>query len=47
MRVTKDECDKDFAEKKLETSDDKCKNCEHYHHCPFLSREHENIIYGA
>ena len=46
MKISKTECDKDFAEKKLELSDEKCVTCEYYHRCPFIFRSYEDVIYG-
>ena len=39
MKISKDECDKDFAERKLELSDEKCGNCEYLQECPFILRD--------
>ena len=46
MKNSKEECDKDFAEKTLILSDEKCKKCEHLYHCPFMSRAMAEIMYG-
>ena len=46
MKISKTECDKDFSEKKLELSDEKCVICEYYHCCPFIFRSYEDVIHG-
>lgn len=46
MKTTKDECDKDYAEKKLELSDEKCKACEFYYKCKYIFWSYEDVVYG-
>ena len=46
MKISKDECDKDFADRTLELSDAKCKNCEYYYLCPYIFQSYEDVIYG-
>ena len=46
MKISKDECDKDFAERKLEMSDEKCGQCEYLYVCPFMSQEMNDIVNG-
>lgn len=46
MKISKTECDKDFVEKKLELSDEKCVVCEYYNSCPFIFITYEDVVYG-
>lgn len=46
MKISKDECDKDFAEKKLELSEEKCGQCEYLYLCPYMARAMEEVIEG-
>lgn len=46
MKISKDECDKDFAEKKLILSDGKCKQCGYFYLCPFVSRAMTDVEDG-
>ena len=46
MKISKDECDKDFAEKNLILSDEKCDNCEYYGLCPYIARALDDVTNG-
>lgn len=46
MKISKDECDKDFAEKKLELSDEKCGQCEYLYLCPYMSKAMDEVVNG-
>lgn len=46
MKISKDKCDKEFAEKKLTLSDGKCKRCEYLYLCPFISRPMDEVANG-
>lgn len=46
MKITRDECDKDFAERKLEMSENKCGACQYKYLCPFLAREMDDVVNG-
>ena len=46
MKISKDECDKEFAEKKLVLSDEKCKQCEYLYFCPFMSQAVDEVVNG-
>lgn len=46
MKISKDECEKDFAKKNLILSDKKCNNCEYYKRCPFIARSFDDVING-
>lgn len=38
MKISKEQCDKEFTEKNLDVSEEKCKQCEYYRVCPFIAR---------
>ena len=46
MKISKDECDKDFAEKKLELSEEKCGQCEYCYLCPYMARAMNDVVEG-
>jgi len=46
MKISKDECDKDFSEHKLILSDEKCKPCKYFYVCPFIRRAMDEVVYG-
>lgn len=46
MKISKDECDKGFSERKLILSDEKCKPCKYFYICPFIRRDMDEVIYG-
>ena len=46
MKISKDKCDKEFAEKNLTVSDEKCKQCEYFYLCPFISRAMDEVVNG-
>ena len=46
MKFLKDECSKDFADKKLILSEEKCKECEYFYLCPFMCQAMNEIVNG-
>lgn len=42
----KPECTKDYEQKQLIMSDNKCKQCEYYYTCRFMMMEMEAVING-
>lgn len=46
MKISKDECDKDFANKSLTLSDEKCDKCEYYSWCPYIARALNEVTDG-
>lgn len=46
MKISKDTCDKEFAEKKLELSESKCKECEYFYLCPYILKSYNDVVYG-
>ena len=46
MKISKDKCDKDFAEKRLVLSNEKCKQCEYLYLCPFMFRAMNEVVNG-
>ena len=46
MKISKDECDKDFAERKLELSDEKCNSCPYLYLCPYMARAMDDVVNG-
>jgi radical SAM protein with 4Fe4S-binding SPASM domain len=46
MKISKDECDKDFSEKKLELSDEKCNSCQYLYWCPYMAMAMYDIVNG-
>ena len=46
MKISRDECDRDFAEQKLEMSENKCGSCQYKYLCPFLAREMDDVVNG-
>ena len=46
MKISKEECDKKFADKELILSDEECKKCEFYYLCPFIQRAYDEIVNG-
>ena len=46
MKISKNECDKDFANKSLILSDEKCEKCEYYAWCPFIKRSLNEVTDG-
>ena len=46
MKISKDECNKEFAEGKLIMSDEKCKQCEYLYLCPYMLRAMDEIVNG-
>lgn len=46
MKISKDICDKDFANKTLVLNDEKCSKCEYFYLCPFIMRSYNEVVYG-
>lgn len=46
VKISKDECNKDFSEHKLILSEEKCKPCKYFYVCPFISRAMAEVVYG-
>ena len=46
MKISKEECDKEFTEQKLVLSDEKCKQCEYLYLCPFMAQAMEEVVNG-
>lgn len=46
MKISRDECNKDFSEGKLVMSDGKCRKCEYLYLCPFMARAMDEVVYG-
>ena len=44
--MTKEECDKDYAEGKLIMAEAKCKECEHYYSCIYVLMAWNDVVYG-
>lgn len=44
MKISKNECDKDFSENKLVLSDEKCRQCEYLYLCPFMFRVMAEVV---
>lgn len=47
QRCTKEECDKDYSEKNLEMSDEKCSSCEYFNTCRYQLIALNEIVYGT
>jgi radical SAM protein with 4Fe4S-binding SPASM domain len=46
MKILKDECDKEFAEKKLELTDEKCNSCQYLYLCPYMAMAMDDVVNG-
>jgi len=48
MKISKEECDKAFAdaELRLTLSREKCKKCEYFYLCPFIMRPYNEVVNG-
>lgn len=46
MKISKDECDKEFTEKELVLSDEKCGSCPYLYLCPYIAREMDDVVNG-
>jgi radical SAM protein with 4Fe4S-binding SPASM domain len=46
MKISKDECDKEFSDQKLILSDEKCKKCEYLYVCPYMAQAMAEVVYG-
>lgn len=46
MKISKNKCDKEFAEKKLTLSDEKCKQCEYLYLCPYVYHHMDEVANG-
>lgn len=46
MKISKTECDIEFAERKLELSEEKCGSCQYKYLCPFMAREMDDVVNG-
>ena len=47
MQISKDECDKEFCEKKLYISNERCSKCEFYYLCPYIMRSSDEKVNGS
>ncbi len=46
MKISRDECDKEFSARRLILSDEKCKPCKYFYLCPFISRAMDEVVNG-
>lgn len=46
MKISKDICDKDFANNSLILSEEKCSTCEYFYLCPFIMRNYDEVVNG-
>ena len=46
MKISKDKCDKEFAENKLFMSEEECKQCEYLYLCPYMSQAMDEVVNG-
>ncbi len=44
MRISKDECDKEFSERKLILSEEKCKHCKYFYLCPYMYKAISDVV---
>ena len=45
MKISKDECDKKFAEHQLFLTEE-CRQCEYFYLCPYMARAMEEVVEG-
>ncbi len=46
MKISKDECDREFSNQELILSDEKCKQCEYLYLCPYMSQAMAEVVNG-
>lgn len=46
MKISKDECDKEFAEYNLLLCEEKCGKCDYNRVCPYLMRSYNEVVNG-
>ena len=46
MHEEKEECQRDYEQKRLVMSNEKCKNCDCYYKCCFVAWEMDSIVNG-
>ena len=46
MKIFREECGKEFDERKLVLSDEKCRGCEYLYLCPFMAQAMDEVVYG-
>ena len=46
MKISKKECDIDFAKHKLILTTEKCSKCELFYLCPYIKSSYDDVVYG-